>query len=468
MEKYDLIVIGSGPAGEKAAVKAAYFGYRVALVEREPSYGGAGTNTGTLPSKTLKETALFFSGRNEKGLYGVDRVLHHDATIDEFMYREKYVVNAEVEAVNINLHKHKVDVYQGVASFDGGHILKIEGDETKLIEGEYFVVATGSYPFHPTDIPFDGKRVHDSDTILKLGRIPTSLCILGAGVIGMEYATLFATMGTKIYLINKTDEVLTFVDKELTRALIKSMEKEGTEILFNDSITSFEVPGSDAEKLNITLKSGKVVEADMFLFAAGRNGRTAELHCDKVGLALGPRDQVIVDEKYRSNVPYIYAVGDVIGFPALASTSMDQGRVAVAHIFNTRDLDSLAKVIPLGIYTIPEISMVGITEEEAIAKKMNYCTGQARHKEMARGRIMGASEGLLKLVFTKEDCVIRGVHIFGPLATELVHYGLSLVENKKNLMQVISTVFNYPTLHDLYKYAAYDALGNLSGHKIKD
>ena len=287
-------------------------------------------------------------------------------------------------------------------------------------------------------------------------------------MIGVEYATLFATLGTKVYLINKTDQILSFVDKEIIQALIKSMETAGIEIYFNDFFDGFEVPTSSEAPIKLSLKSGKKIETDLFLFAAGRNGRTKELGLQKMGVATGSREQILVDEHYKTSVPYIYAVGDVIGFPALASTSMDQGRVAVTHIFNAGGFDSLAKVIPLGIYTVPEISMVGLTEEEAISKKIDYCTGRAKHSNMARGKIMGAKEGMLKLVFNKEDLVIIGVHIFGPLATELIHYGLSLVENKKNLMHVISTVFNYPTLHDLYKYAAYDGLGNLSGHKIKD
>lgn len=468
MEKYDLIVIGSGPAGEKAAVKAAYFGHRVAIIEKEENFGGAGVNTGTLPSKTLKETALFFSGKYEKGLFGVDRTLKHQATVDDFMFRKNYVVTSEAEEVHRNIVKHKVDIYKGVGSFEDPHTIKISGEETKTIWGNAIIIATGSYPFHPPEIPFDKRRVHDSDTILEITRMPQSICIVGAGVIGCEYVTIFATMGCKVYLINKSDVILPFIDKEITNSLIKSMQRDQVEILFNESVKSISVPDSEREFLRVGLASGKWVHTDMFLFAAGRNGNTKALHCDKAGIEIGKREQITVDKGYRTNVSHIYAVGDVIGFPALASTSMDQGRVVVAHIFNIGDLDNLAKVIPYGIYTVPEISMVGVTEEEAREQKLNYCVGRALYRDMPRGKIMGATDGMLKLIFTRDDLVIKGVHIIGPLATELIHFGLALVDNKKTVMHAISTVFNFPTLHDLYKYAAYDGLGNLSGHKIKD
>lgn len=468
MEKYDLIVIGSGPAGEKAAVKAAYFGYHVAVVEKEKVFGGAGVNTGTLPSKTLKETALFFSGKYEKGLFGVDRTLKHQATVDDFMFRKNYVTISEGEEVKNNLHKHKVDVYQGVASFVDPYTISVKGDKEETIYSEHIIIATGSYPFHPPEIPFDKKRVHDSDTILEITRIPQSICIVGAGVIGCEYVTIFAAMGSKVYLINRTDAILPFIDKEVTSALIKSMEKDQVEIFFNESVKSINVPETDREYIRVGLESDKWLHVDMFLYAAGRNGNTKALCCEKAGLNVGKREKLEVNAEYQTHIPHIYAVGDVIGFPALASTSMDQGRVAVAHIFNTGDLDNVAKIFPYGIYTIPEVSMVGVTEEEAIEKKMNYCVGRARYKDMPRGKIMGASDGFLKLIFTRDDLVIRGVHIIGALATEIIHFGLALIDNEKTVMQTISTVFNYPTLHDLYKYAAYDGLGNLSGHKVKD
>lgn len=467
MKKYELIVIGSGPAGEKAAVKAAYFGHKVAIVEKEPKYGGAEVVTGTLPSKTLKETSLFFSGKYEKGLYGIERALEHTASVEDFMFRKNYVTQAVGQEIEENLVRHKVDIFHGIGSFEDPHTIKIKGKSEELIYGAHIIIATGSYPYHPSEIPFDGERVHDSDTILQIKNFPQSLCIVGAGVIGCEYATIFSTIGTSVYLVNDKDKILPFVDKEISIELIEQMRSSGVNILFNSSVTSVVNPHDPKKPLNVKLQDGTILDVDMYLFAAGRSGNTKALNCDKIGLKLGKRETIIVDETYRTNIPHIYAVGDVIGFPALASTSMDQGRAAVAHIFQTKDLEHLPTYFPYGIYTVPEVSMVGMTEETAIEKAISYCTGKARYSDMARGKIMGAKSGFLKLLFDRREMRIIGVHIIGNIATEIIHYGMSLVEDKKSLYDVIETVFNYPTLHDLYKYAAYDGLSNLTGHKVK-
>lgn len=468
MKKYDLIVIGTGPAGEKAAVKAAYFGHAVAIIEKSEKFGGAMVVTGTLPSKTLKETALYFSGKYEKGLYGIDRDLRHEASVEDFMFRKNYVSKTEGAEVEKNLIQHGVDIYLGVASFEDPHTIKIhgvKGEET--ISGEHIIIATGSYPFHPEGIPFDGKRIHDSDTILEISRVPKSLCVVGAGVIGCEYTTIFSTMGTKVHLVNNQDKILPFLDQEVASGLIDSMRDAGVTILFNTSIKEVSAPKNDEEMIHVTLENGKTLEVDMFLYAAGRSGQIKELHCEKAGIETGKRETIIVDKTYRTNVLNIYAVGDVIGFPALASTSADQGRVAVAHIFKTMDLDHLPSFFPYGIYTVPEVSMVGITEEEAQKKGMNYCTGKSRYSDMARGKIMGAKAGFMKLIFDRETLQVYGVHLIGNIATEIIHVGLFLVEEKKNLYDVIGTVFNFPTLHDLYKYAAYDGLSTVTGHRVK-
>ncbi|NGX62025.1 MAG: putative soluble pyridine nucleotide transhydrogenase [Chlamydiae bacterium] len=467
MEKYELIVIGSGPAGEKAAVKAGYFGHKVALIEREPVYGGAGVNTGTLPSKTLKETALYLSGKYDKGLYGVDRDIEGDATVENFMYRKNFIVQTESEEVRHNLQRHKVDVYHGVASLVDPHTIHVQGPREVNLQADSIIIATGSYPFHPENIPFDNKRVHDSTSILNITRFPKSIAVLGAGVIGCEYATIFSTMGTKVFLINRSDRILPFIDREVVSHLIEYMDSDQIDLLFNKSVKKLDIPESEKEMIGVELESGEVLHVDMFLFAAGRNGNTKDLNLEKVGINVTKREALEVNEKYQTSVPHIYAVGDVIGFPALASTGMDQGRVAVAHIFQIKDIEEIAPILPFGIYTVPEISTAGISEEEAKEKGLSYCTGIARHKDMPRGKIMGAKRGMLKLVFTRDDLIIRGVHIFGHLATELIHHGLSLIDGKKTLLDVIGKVYNYPTLHDLYKYAAYDGLGNLSGHKLK-
>ena len=467
MKKYDLIVIGTGPSGEKAAVKAAYFGHKVAIIEKEKTFGGAEVVTGTIPSKTLKETALFLSGKYEKGLFGVDRDLTHEASVEDFMYRKNFVSSHAAKEIQENLNRHGVDIYRGVASFEDAHTLKVKAEQETILQADNIIIAVGSYPYHPSNIPFDGKRVHDSDTILQIKRFPSSICIVGAGVIGCEYATIFSTMGAKVYLINDKEKILPFLDKEVSESLVDHMEKEGVNILFNTAIASVEPTKEDSDSIKVRLQNGQILSVDMFLFAAGRSGNIKALNLDKIGMTLGKRETIVVNEKYQTNIPNIYAVGDVIGFPALASTSMDQGRAAVAHIYQTNDLEHLPTFMPYGIYTIPEVSTVGITEENAKEKNMDYCIGKAQYADMARGQIMGAKSGFLKLVFTKEDLIIRGVHIIGHIASEMIHYGVELVECKRTLYNIIGNVFNYPTLHELYKYAAYDGLSNLSGHKIK-
>ena len=466
---YDLIVLGTGPAGEKAAAKAAYFGKKVAIVEKEKCYGGAGVNTGTLPSKTLKESALYYSGKYDTGIFGSDKVLGGKTTIQDFLYRKNYVIDKLEEEVLKNLERHKVDLFQGTGSFLDNHTIRVAGDDGDTdITGDFILIATGSYPFHPPNIQFDSIIVHDSDSILNIMRIPESLCIVGAGVIGCEYATIFGVMGTKVYLVNNSDRILPFLDNEISQALVNQMHEDGVNILFNASIDEMTVPEKMDDNIQIRLKDGMVFEVDMFLFAAGRSGTTSALNCENAGVELGKREAVNVNGHYQTSRKNIYAVGDVIGFPALASTSMDQGRVAVSHMFNIHDLDALPKIFPYGIYTIPEVSMVGITEEQAIADGLDYIAGRAHHAKVPRGRIMGAQSGILKIIVSKEDLVIRGVHIMGRMAAEIIHYGLALVQNQTTVNEVVATVFNYPTLHDLYKYACYDALGNLSGHKVKE
>lgn len=467
MKHYDLIVIGAGPAGEKAAAKASYFGKKVALVEMENAPGGAGVHTGTLPSKTLKETALFLSGKNDKGIFGVDKDLSRHASIEDFYFRRNYVTNSEVDAIFKNIAKHGIDLISGRAEFIGNHQVLIQGKASETISADYILIATGSYPFRPTDIPFDGDRVHDSDTILNLKRFPKSLCVLGAGVIGCEYTTIFAAIGIPVYLVDSRDEILPFLDGEISSSLVEQMRKDGITVIFNSELLKIEAPSDIEDLYQIHLSTGEILKVDMFLFAAGRSGRTKGLGLEANGVKIGKREAIEVNEHYQSSLNYIYAVGDVIGFPALASTSMDQGRIAVTHMFGTEGFDRLAGIFPYGIYTIPEVSMVGLSEKEARSKGIDIESGRANYSDMPRGKILGAESGFLKLIFEKQSQVILGVHIIGLQATELIHFGLSLVESKKTLNQVISIAFNFPTLHDLYKYAAYDGLGNSSGHKIK-
>lgn len=468
MKKYDLVVIGSGPAGEKAAAKAAYFKYKVAIIEKSKKVGGAGINTGTMPSKTLKETALFYSGRSEKGLYGVERVLEDAPSIEQFMHRQNLVNKTTEKEVFDNISNHKIDLYHGLASFDSQNEVRIKGIKEEVIWADNIIIATGSYPYHPPNIPFDGTRIHDSDSILKMPRFPKSLCIIGAGVIGCEYATIFGSMNIDVFLVNDKKRILTFLDHEISIDLVRQMKELSINVLFETKFKKITVPKNDAEPIDLELESGEVLHIDMILYAAGRVGSIQGLNLEKIGVKLGERQVIAVNERFQTSIPNIYAVGDVIGFPALASTSMDQGRVAVSHIFNTKDLDALPKIFPYGIYTIPEVSMVGLTEEQAKEAKIDYQTGTARYKNSHRGIIKGTRNGFLKIIFRKEDLVIIGVHIIGEFATELIHFGLTLIENKKTLIDVVSVVFNYPSFHDLYKYACYDGLGNLSGHKLRE
>jgi len=467
MEHFDLIVIGGGPAGEKASAKAAYFGKKVAIVEMHSDPGGAGVHTGTLPSKTLKETALFLSGKNDKGLFGVDKDLRRNVSIEDFYYRKNYVIESEVNAINHNLKIHKIHHFKGRGEMVDKNTVKISEPANTTISGEFILITTGSYPFHPSNIPFDNNRVHDSDSILSLPRFPKSLCVLGGGVIGCEYTTIFAAKGIPVSLVDGRNELLPFLDSEISAALVDQMKSDGVNVVFNDGVKEIHVPPTDSENLKITLNSDIVLEADMFLFAAGRSGHIAGLGLEQVGVKLGKRETIEVNNKYCTNIPNIYAAGDVIGFPALASTSMDQGRAAVTHMFATYGIENIATLFPYGIYTIPEVSMVGISEKEAKDKGIEYLTGRAKYKDMARGKILGTQDGFLKLVFDRKSLVVLGVHIIGNIATEIIHYGMTLVENKKTLDDVISVVFNYPTLHDLYKYAAFDGLGAVAGYKIK-
>ncbi len=466
-KKYDLIVLGTGPAGEKAAVKAAYFGHSVAVVEEALLYGGAEVVTGTLPSKTLKETVLFLSGKQERGLFSIEKDLTRQASIEDFMFRKNLISYSESSTIEENLWLHGIDVYHGTGSFEDPHTIRISEPAHCSITGDFILIATGSYPFHPPSIPFDGNRVHDSDSILQITRFPESLCVVGAGVIGCEYATIFATMGAKVYLINDKSDILSHVDEEITQSLLEEMGESGIETFLCQEVVSIEVPPKETEPLKVTLSSKKILETDMYLFATGRSGNIHSLNLDKIGIEVGPRSQIYVDEAYRTKIPHIFAVGDVIGFPALASTSMDQGRIAVAHMFHTQDLEHHPLIFPYGIYTIPEISMIGLTEEEMRQKQVPYAIGKARYADLARGKIMGTQHGFLKLVVLRENLTIQGVHIIGNIATELIHYGMHLIEDKKDLYYLINQVFNYPTFHDLYKYAAYDALSIISGRKVK-
>lgn len=454
---YDLIVIGSGPAGEKGAAQAAYFGKRVALIEKADSLGGAAANTGTLPSKTLRETALYLSGFHQRGLYGVNFSLKDKVTARDFLFRERQVVETEHARIAENLKRHNVDVYKGAATFLDPHTIAVcsDGIERAQITGDFFLLATGSHPFRPPNLPFHDWRVYDSDTILNLHEIPRSMLVAGGGVIGCEYACMFAALDVKVSLIEGRDRLLGFLDAEISHTLAQNMRDMGIDLLMPDTIEGV----SCGESICVRLKSGQTLNVHSILAATGRSGNTAGLGLEKIGVQANQRGQIEVNEHYQTTVPHVYAAGDLIGFPALASTSMEQARIAMVHAFDLKYKNKLASVLPYGIYTIPECSMAGETEESATAKKIPYVVGKAPFKSNARGQIIGEKEGFLKLLFHADDMKLIGVHVIGEQASELVHIGLSalLLGGCSDLF--IQTCFNYPTLGETYKYATYDALG---------
>lgn len=462
---YDLVVLGAGPAGERGAVSAALSGRKVAIVERCREVGGAAANTGTLPSKTLRETALALSGLRARDLYGVDLSLRREASVADLLYHERRVTANERHRILDNLAHHRVDLFHGRGRFEDPHTIRVTAEEEGgtgaaapddlLLGGGKILIATGSFPFRPAEFPFGDPRVFDSDGILQIERLPRAMAIVGAGPIGCEYACTFSALGVQVHLIEGNDALLPFLDREIAAALLAAMEKIGVTFHWNEKVARCETPAGD---VILELASGRRLAADAVLVAAGRTGRTAELDLPAAGLAAARRGVITVDEHFRTAVPHIYAVGDVIGFPALASTSMEQARVAMCHAFDQTLKTAMAPVLPLGIYTIPEVSMVGETEESLRSKGIAFVAGRARYARNARGEIIGDETGFLKLLFRREDMRLLGAHVIGEQASELVHLGLLAMLTESGFDLFNRACFNYPTLGNLYKSAAYDAM----------
>ena len=457
---YDLVVIGSGPAGEKGAAEAAYFGKKVALIERAEHPGGAGINTGTVPSKTLRETALYFSGLLQRGLYGIDYSLKENISVKDFMYRKQIVLEEEWQIINTNLENNKIETIPGTASVKDAntvHVRTTSGQELDL-KTKVILIASGSAPFHPPEIDFDHPLIHDSDSILEIDSIPSSMAIIGGGVIASEYASIFAALGVKVTLIAPHDKLMAFIDDEITAILIKGMGELGVEFLFLDWKANLE---AHADHITLLLPEGHKLDCDIALFPAGRQGNIEGLGLESLGVELGSRGLIKVNANYQTNISSIYAAGDVIGFPALASSSMEQGRVAMVHAFGLHAKDAISPVLPLAVYTIPEVSMAGLTEEDCKAKNIPYLVGRAYYAKNARGLIIGDKHGMLKLIFSPANKALLGVHIVGELASELIHIGADVVEEDGTIERFIKAVYNYPTLSEMYKYAAYDGLMRL-------
>jgi NAD(P) transhydrogenase len=466
-DSFDLIVIGSGPAGEKGAAQAAYFGKRVALVERERRLGGAGVNTGTVPSKTLRETALYFSGLRQRGLYGIDYSIKRELTVPDFMYRKDHVVGRLWEMIEANLGRHHIELVPGYGEFEDPHTVRVtdmEGGERRL-SAPVVLIATGSYPHWPDGVERDPERLYDSDTILQMESIPKSLAVVGAGVIGCEYATMFRALGIEVTLVCGQDRLLPFLDEEISERLRAQAERLGLRVLLNETVEEVDPSGPG---VCLRLRGGGTVEAERVLFATGRMGATRGLGLDRVGLEVGRRGHLKVNEHYQTEVPHIYAAGDVIGFPALASTSMEQARVAMCHAFDLKYKSRVSSLLPMAVYTIPEIAAVGETEESCREKGIACCVGRARYENNSRGQIIGDLCGLIKLVFSADDKRLLGVHVMGEMASELVHVGQGCLHFGGTIDYFIQAVFNYPTLAEAYKYAAYDGLGNLARQKNQD
>jgi len=458
---YDLIVIGSGPAGEKGAAQAAYFGKSVALIEREPVLGGACVNTGTVPSKTLRESALHLSGFRQRGFRDAVDVTMKSITIDDFMYRKQLVLEKEWARIEENLRRHNVDHYKGSARFVSPTRVAVTNPSgEQILDGKIVLIATGSSPYRPPTIPFDDDCVCDSDTILQIGKIPASLAVVGAGVIGCEYASIFAALGVEVHLVDARSTLLPHMDREIVRILLGEMQTRlGVTLHLACEVQTIEKCDG---KASLTLRNGTCIVVDNVLYAAGRGGNVGDLKLEAIGVKMGNRGLVLVDEHYQTSVPNIYAAGDVIGFPALASTSMEQARVAIVHAFDLKYKTKVAGLLPYGIYTIPELSTIGMTEEECREKSLPYEVGRAHYRNNARGQIIGDTKGMIKLVFDPDSLKILGVHIVGENASELLHIGMMAMQLGGTINAFIDSVFNFPTLSDAYKYAAYDGLGNVA------
>jgi NAD(P) transhydrogenase len=460
-ENFDLIVVGSGPAGEKGGAQAAYFGKRVALVERAPHLGGAGVNTGTVPSKTLRETALYFSGLRQRGLYGIDYAVKQDITVPDFMYREREVVHTLRGLIATNLERHRIERVSGQAAFADAHTLRVTapGRPGRRLAAPVILLATGSRPGWPEGVPRDPTRLYDSDSILQMQRIPRTMAVVGGGVIGCEYATTFRALGVEVTLVGGQDRLLPFLDREIADRLRLQIELLGVRVRLDAYLDEVRLDGPEPV---LHLRSGEDLAAECVLFAMGREGATDGLALERAGLAAGARGRLAVNENYQTAVPHIYAAGDVIGFPALASTSMEQARVAMCHAFDLKYKSRVSPLLPMAVYTIPEIAAVGETEESCREKGIPYCVGRALYRDNGRGQITGDLSGLVKLVFSSHDLKLLGVHILGEMASELVHVGQSCLLFGGTIDVFIQSVFNYPTLGEAYKYAAYDGLGNLA------
>ncbi|MDZ4677497.1 MAG: Si-specific NAD(P)(+) transhydrogenase [Oligoflexia bacterium] len=457
MKSFDLIVIGSGPAGQRGAIQAAKFGKRVALIEKETVFGGACIHTGTLPSKALRESIYNIYTFRLGGTELTRRAVREKVSFKELSARKDKVISNENEIISNAIRSNGISVYQGFGSFiDPTHvrIQTSEGGEI-VIEGKYFLIATGSRPVRPAQIPFDDQIVCDSDSILNMAEIPESLTVIGGGVIGCEYASMFSALGVDVHLVDKKSDILPFMDQEITEVLKKSLISQGCRLNLGDEFVT--IAKTSDGKVETTLKSGRKIKSTNLLYAMGRGPQTDKLNLKAAGVKTDDRGHILVNKNYVSDAPHIYAVGDVIGFPSLASSGFEQGRLAICHALNIPH-GEFPDEFPYGIYTIPEISSVGKTEEELIASKTEYEVGRSEYLETARGQIIADSVGLLKICFCPKTHKIYGIHIIGNSASELIHLGQMVMRLGGDMRTLIRNIFNYPTLAEAYKIAAFNGL----------
>ena len=461
---YDLIVIGSGPAGQRAAIQAAKLDKRVAIIERKTVLGGVSVNTGTIPSKTFREAVLDLSGFRERAFYGMSYTVKQNITIEDLLLRTDQVIRHEVDLIRHQLTRNRVELIAATASFADAHTVKldyVDGRGERRVTAAVVVIATGTEATMDPHIAFDGKRIITSDDILCLDRLPRTLAVVGAGVIGCEYASMFATLGVRVTLIDKRPRLLPFVDSEIVDTLTYHLRENRVTMRLNEEVSSIEpIRDEHGDRVKIHLASGKQVVAEKALYSIGRTGNTQKLNLQAAGVPTDDRGRLTVNEHYQTQVPHIYAVGDVIGFPSLASTSMEQGRLAVCHAFHI-PAKAVPELFPYGIYTIPEISMVGRTEEELTQHEVPYEVGKALYREIARGQIIGDASGLLKLIFRADTRELIGVHIIGEGSSELVHIGQAVLSFGGKIDYFVNTVFNYPTLAECYKTAAFDGINRM-------
>jgi NAD(P) transhydrogenase len=458
--EYDLVVIGSGPGGQKAAIAAAKLGKSVAVVERGRMLGGVCINTGTIPSKTLREAVVYLTGMTQRELYGASYRVKEKITPADLLARTQHVIGKEQDVVRSQLMRNRVELYTGHGRFVDEHTLQVEDPnrgERVAVSGRYIVIATGTKPVRPLGVEFDEERVLDSDGILDLKFIPTSMVVVGAGVIGIEYASMFAALGTKVTVVEKRDTMLDFCDPEIVEALRFHLRDLAVTFRFGEEVTAVDVGASGTVT---TLASGKQIPAETVMYSAGRQGQTEHLDLANAGLETDSRGRIFVDEQFQTKVDHIYAVGDVIGFPQLAATSMEQGRLAAYHAFG-EPASGMIELQPFGIYSIPEVSYVGATEVDLTKDSIPYEVGVSRYRELARGQIAGDSYGMLKLLVSTEDLKLLGVHIFGTDATELVHIGQAVMGCGGSIEYLVDAVFNYPTFAEAYKVAALDVMNKM-------